>query len=360
MELGECDSKCEHLANTPLSPDLRERLHRVYLSKGVHATTAIEGNTLSEEDVRQAVEKTLQVPESKEYLKQEVDNIIEAINVIGDRVASGKPPMISSAVMTEYNTMVLRDVPSESGCSLGSYRKHAVRVGQYFAPPSHLVPTMMDRLCNELPRLDAEDLPPRVRAMLKAIFAHLYVAWIHPFADGNGRVARLLEFDILLRSGVPSPAAHLLSNHYNQTRSEYYRRLDEASRQRDAIGFVSYAIKGFRDGLREQLADVNEDTLRNVWINYVHERFSRMKHTNTNHRQRELVLALTQNDRPIESKDFPTLSRRLHEAYRTKTDKTITRDTNRLIELDLIRVAGPGPSYEANVGLMKGLMPLTA
>lgn len=55
-------------------------------------------------------------------------------------------------------------------------------------------------------------------AIFKAVVAHLYLAWIHPVGDGNGRTARLVEFQILLSSGVPSPAAHLLSNHYNQTR----------------------------------------------------------------------------------------------------------------------------------------------
>ena len=66
-------------------------------------------------------------------------------------------------------------------------------------------------------------------ALLKAVMAHLYIAWIHPFDDGNGRTARLMELQILLAAGVPMPATHLLSNHYNATRAEYYRQLDAAS-----------------------------------------------------------------------------------------------------------------------------------
>ena len=69
--LGECQSKCEHIAGTPLRPDLSKALHTIYLAKGVAATTAIEGNTLSEQQVRQQIEGKLQVPPSKEYLKQE-------------------------------------------------------------------------------------------------------------------------------------------------------------------------------------------------------------------------------------------------------------------------------------------------
>ncbi|MBW2661693.1 MAG: Fic family protein, partial [Deltaproteobacteria bacterium] len=37
---------------------------------------------------------------------------------------------------------------------------------------------------------------------------------MHPFGDGNGRTARLLEFEALLSSGVPAPSSQLLSNHY--------------------------------------------------------------------------------------------------------------------------------------------------
>ena len=49
MMLGEAQSKCEHIARVPLRPQIAQELHQVYLVKGVLATTAIEGNTLSEE-----------------------------------------------------------------------------------------------------------------------------------------------------------------------------------------------------------------------------------------------------------------------------------------------------------------------
>jgi len=79
--------------------------------------------------------------------------------------------------------------------------------------------------------------------------------WIHPFGDGNGRTARLVEFQILLQAGIPSPAAHLLSNHYKQTRTEYYRQLATASRSGgNILPFIEYAVGGFVDGLKEQLA----------------------------------------------------------------------------------------------------------
>ena len=52
MLLGEAQSKCEHLSGVPLVPGAAERLNELYLAKGVLATTAIEGNTLTEEQVK--------------------------------------------------------------------------------------------------------------------------------------------------------------------------------------------------------------------------------------------------------------------------------------------------------------------
>src|SRR6266436_58210 len=46
--LGEAASKCEHIAGVPLRPATAQSLHQLYLAKGALATTAIEGNTLTE------------------------------------------------------------------------------------------------------------------------------------------------------------------------------------------------------------------------------------------------------------------------------------------------------------------------
>ena len=77
--LGECRSKCAHLAGVPLRPEIARDFYSVYLAKGAHGSAAIEGNTLSEEEVRRQVDGTLDVPKSREYLRHEVDNIIKAM-----------------------------------------------------------------------------------------------------------------------------------------------------------------------------------------------------------------------------------------------------------------------------------------
>ena len=52
MALGEARIRCEYISGVPLQPAIQKHLHRLYFAKGVHGTTAIEGNTLSEEEVQ--------------------------------------------------------------------------------------------------------------------------------------------------------------------------------------------------------------------------------------------------------------------------------------------------------------------
>ncbi|HKI16789.1 MAG TPA: hypothetical protein VKA15_02870 [Isosphaeraceae bacterium] len=88
--MGEARSNCEHIAGVPLRPETAERFSQIYLAKGVHATTSIEGNTLTEEQVRLQMDKALKLPASQEYLKQEVQNILDACDKITSEL-SGMP-----------------------------------------------------------------------------------------------------------------------------------------------------------------------------------------------------------------------------------------------------------------------------
>jgi len=180
-----------------------------------------------------------------------------------------------------------------------------------------------------------------VYAIIRAVIAHLYLAWIHPFGDGNGRTARLLEFSLLLDSGVPAPAAHLLSNHYNHTRTEYYRQLDQASKSGgNVLPFLAYAIEGFRDGLREQVDRIRKQQWDVAWRNYVHESFSHQNSTMAT-RQRHLILDLSDSEKPVPGAKLIEISPRVMASYSKKTSKTLSRDLNALSRMRLIeRVLG--------------------
>jgi Fic family protein len=207
--------------------------------------------------------------------------------------------------------------------------------------------------------LNQEDLKQQdnflVFGVLRAILAHLYIAWIHPYGDGNGRTARLLEFKILLSHGVSSAAAHLLSNHYNLTRDEYYRQLDYASKSGgDVIPFVAYAVQGFIDGLKEQIDRIRAEQLRIMWRDFVYESFKN-KSGSVNERKRKLVLDMSNHFQPIPFKEIRRVSPRIAELYAGKTERAIRRDVNDLLEMDLVKRSPKG--FEANRQKVRAFLP---
>ena len=86
-QLGECDALVQTVSNIPLKPEDRDRLLRVALIKGAQATTAIEGNTLSEEEIEK-IQEGWKLPPSKEYLETEVKNILDAFNTLLNEIVS--------------------------------------------------------------------------------------------------------------------------------------------------------------------------------------------------------------------------------------------------------------------------------
>ncbi|HLF55638.1 MAG TPA: Fic family protein [Thermoanaerobaculia bacterium] len=354
--LGEAQSKCEHIAGVPLRPDTAARLHRLYLAKGALATTAIEGNTLTEDEALQLVEKRLELPKSREYLARELRNVVDACNQITDEL-DGSTGELSVEQILAFNRAVLDNLPLEPHVVPGRIRDYSVGVGKYPGAPHEDCRYLLEHMCswlNEPPFRGSEENRIAL-ATLRAVLAHLYVAWIHPFGDGNGRTARLIEFYILLSAGVPSPAAHLLSNHYNQTRAEYYRQLQAASDSGgNPLPFVSYATQGFVDGLRDQLREIRTQQWDVAWRNYVDEEF-RDEKTGAPIRQRDLVLDLSVKEGWIAVADIPTLTPRLASSYAGKGSKTVTRDLNALAARGLIdRVAS---RVRARKGIILAFLP---
>jgi len=316
-------------------------MHQLFLAKGALATTAIEGNTLTEEDALRIVENRLELPKSKEYLAREIQNVVDACHRITSELDDSTAELSVKRIL-DFNRAVLSGLPVEPHVVPGRIREYGVEVGKYSGAPHPECAHLLDRMCRWLnePAFQGTGQDAIAHAILRATLAHLYLAWIHPFGDGNGRTARLIEFYILLSVGVPSPAAHLLSNHYNQTRGEYYRQLAAASASGgDVIPFISYAVQGFVDGLREQLDRIRTKQWDVAWRNYVDEAF-RDERTEPPTRQRNLVLDLSTREDWVAVADIPTLSPRLARAYAQKGTKTLSRDVNALIARGLIDKRG--------------------
>jgi cell filamentation protein, protein adenylyltransferase len=342
MMLGECQSKCEHLAKYPLRPDTAAEIHEMYMAKGVLATTAIEGNTLSEEEVRLIIEGKSNLPPSREYLEQEVSNIIDECNRILREVAVGQELPLTTDRIREINKTILNGLELGEGVVPGEIRRHEVVVAVYKGAPPEDCKYLLDQLCDWLNDPNyfghAHDNRAMVHGILKAILAHLYLAWIHPFGDGNGRTARLIELQILIASRVPSPAAQLLSNHYYNTRTEYYRQLHLASKTNNIVPFIIYAVQGFLDGLKAQLEVVKQYVVDQVWNNYVTDQFVD-KNKAADLRRRDLIEDLSRiKDEPkaLPYQQLPLISPRVAKHYANKTSRTLIRDVQELYKMRLV------------------------
>ena len=146
-----------------------------------------------------------------------------------------------------------------------------------------------------------------------------------PLGMVTAATARLIEFLILVQSGVPLPAAHLLSNHYNKTRDRYYAGLDRSSKATDGVvRFVSYAVEGFLDGLKEQLDYIRTQQRQIAWVNYIHNVFR--DKISTFQRQKHLILDMP--DEPVHRKNLSHVLPRVAEAYAGTGEKTLSRDIN--------------------------------
>jgi Fic family protein len=343
--LGEAKSKCEHVTGAPLLPETKDMLFGVFLAKGALGTTAIEGNTLTEDEVRRRIDGQLKLPPSKEYLGQEIDNVLAAYNTIGKQLFESESNNLSVNDIKEYNKLVLKDLPLDDDVVPGEIRQYSVGVAGYRGAPAEDCEYLLGRyvhwLNEEFKGPEGQEI---IFGVLKAILSHLYFAWIHPFGDGNGRTARLIEFQILLSVGVPAAAAHLMSNHYNETRSEYYRQLDAASKSGgNTMPFIKYAIQGFVDGLKQQIGLIRSQQLYVHLVHYVYEKF-RHKDRDGDDRRKKLVLELIESGKEIVPvNQVRYISPKTAEMYaRIVSDKTVERDIETLIDMELLKKENKG------------------
>lgn len=361
--LGEAFSKCSHIEGAPLLPAVADELHTVYLSRGIYGTTAIEGNTLSEEQVRERIKGELQLPKSREYQGREIDNILDITNhVVDDLVRDPKLPLTADRIR-EFNRRILEGLPVRDEVIPGVTRQHSVTVGlnSYRGAPAEDCDYLLERLADWMNELEAPENSPELVfpiAVLKAILAHLYVAWIHPFGDGNGRTARLIELQLMVQAGIPTPAAHLLSNHYNMTRDRYLIELDRTSTREGfpIENFIHYALEGFVDQLKEQIATIRDQQFLVTWQHLVHMSYHN-EETPAKIRQRHLVLDLNPNEWYHRSK-IREVSPRVAAEYVGKESKTITRDLNELERRGLI--TRDGHRFQANYQRVVAFLPTVA
>jgi len=360
--LGQCEAIIRTISEIPLPPKERQRLLLVSLRKGAQATTAIEGNTLTDDEIAR-IDGGESLPPSREYLEIEVKNIIEALNAIRkDVILNNRPAVIHPELIKNFHNYVGKNLGNHFKAIPGQFRQTNVVVGGYRAPEYSAVVTLVRKLCDWMKETFhyEEGDQKFIDQVIQAIVFHVYIAWIHPFGDGNGRTARLIEFYILIRAGLPDIASHILSNFYSNTREEYYRQLVIAGKEEDLSKFINYAVEGFRDGLSEALNIFQNNILQISWKNYIYDALDSKKASGKSKsivkRRRNAALHFPIDkfygiDELLESNPF------LMKEYAKFSNLTRARDFQELVKLELI--TREGTKYTGNIQILKGFMPLS-
>ncbi len=130
-----------------------------------------------------------------------------------------------------------------------TFRKGVVVVGTHEAPEAELLDYCMQQFFQFYHGQDMGS------PYIKAAILHFYFVYMHPFCDGNGRIARLLTTDFLIRSGLENFRALTLSKTINETAQDYYQALENSENALfDITPFIQYMLKTVYDNMYEVLA----------------------------------------------------------------------------------------------------------
>lgn len=179
----------------PLKPGALDALRKYYDVELTYTSNAIEGNTLTHGETAQLIEHGITVGGKKIGDHLEALDHYEAVQWM--REQAKRDTTIGEDAVTElHRRIILRSQPEIAGV----YRTTPCRiVGSAAILPN---PAKLSRLMGEFGEwLEAAPLTPA-----SAFEAHFKLVAIHPFADGNGRTARLMMNMMLIRGGFPPVA----------------------------------------------------------------------------------------------------------------------------------------------------------
>lgn len=153
----------------------------------------IEGNHTTLADY---VESSLDGSATEGDQLSEIANIEEAMTYIEETMDAGLP--VSEHFIRELHALTVRNLVREGDRTPGAYRSTQVAIAQsaHLPPDPVLVPGYMRELVDFINQSD-----PRKYDLIKVALAHHRFGWVHPFANGNGRVVRLLTYALLIKYG---------------------------------------------------------------------------------------------------------------------------------------------------------------
>lgn len=234
--ISEKIGKMSVVSNLESKPHLR-RNNRI---KSIHSSLKIEANSLSLGQVRDVINGKMVLGEQKEI--QEVKNAYAAY----EKMNEIDPYSIKS--LKELHGIMTKYVVEESG----DFRRgeEGVFNGEeciFMCPPARFVPEQMDALFHWMKQA-GNDVHPLV---LSSVFHYEFV-FIHPFADGNGRMARLWHTAILTR--WKSVFAYIpIESQIEKFQNEYYDAIAKCHVQGESTLFIEFMLSRIDEILDEMV-----------------------------------------------------------------------------------------------------------
>ena len=233
------------------------RLRRVNRIKTIHSSLAIEGNTLSEGEVQAVLEGKKVVAPLKEI--QEVKNAIKTYELYPKLNPFSIPDLLLA-----HGTMMAGLVDET-----GMFRKGGVGVFDgdkpiHIAPPADRVRDLMSVFFGWLENADDH-------LLIRSCVFHYEFEFIHPFADGNGRIGRLWQSLIL---GRLNPIfEHLpVENMVYSNQQAYYHAINRSSDLGDSGPFIDFMLEEILNALVGHQGKSNADIADEKGLNFQQQR----------------------------------------------------------------------------------------
>ena len=233
------------------------RLRRANRIKTIHSSLAIEGNTLSEGEVQAVLEGKKVVAPLKEI--QEVKNAIKTYELYPKLNPFSIPDLLLA-----HGTMMAGLVDEA-----GMFRKGGVGVFDgdkpiHIAPPADRVRDLMSDLFGWLENADDH-------LLIRSCVFHYEFEFIHPFADGNGRIGRLWQSLIL---GRLNPIfEHLpVENMVYSNQQAYYHAINRSSDLGDSGPFIDFMLEEILNALVDHQGKSNADIADEKGLNFQQQR----------------------------------------------------------------------------------------
>jgi len=195
-------------------PSLRNAMKEFYYQHIYH-TVAIEGNTLTLEEIRHIIDHRTGLAGKSIMEHNEVIGIAEALAYMNNTLLM----KIGEITIDDIKSIHKRVMGFVDPMSAGEFRTKQVFVGGHIPPHPSDVEFLMQQFEDWLNSPEAMDLHP----VEFAAIGHYRLVYIHPFLDGNGRTARLLMNFILMKNGFPPVSVEVTD------RWEYYETLIAAN-----------------------------------------------------------------------------------------------------------------------------------